>query len=182
MQGKFQLHNYENEITSNTITICFFISKLTIYWIDSFLILGCIYEKLQLHTQLQNKYGIRHDKNSSRPISQKYHRYHNTKYERWISRLQNFPPSGKCHCIELIIENTLFEKWATGNSRGNPFFSKMNCSRRILSQQIRNFSKASRIVFSGIQPSGIPHIGNYFGALKNWVDEQKEQSITKGSP
>ncbi len=27
-------------------------------------------------------------------------------------------------------------------------------------------------VFSGIQPSGNLHIGNYLGALKNWVDEQ----------
>jgi len=24
------------------------------------------------------------------------------------------------------------------------------------------------VVFSGIQPTGIPHIGNYFGALRQW--------------
>lgn len=29
-------------------------------------------------------------------------------------------------------------------------------------------------VFSGIQPSGIIHIGNYFGAIKNWVDIQND--------
>lgn len=29
-----------------------------------------------------------------------------------------------------------------------------------------------KIVFSGIQPSGNFHIGNYFGALKNWVEIQ----------
>lgn len=29
-------------------------------------------------------------------------------------------------------------------------------------------------VFSGIQPSGDLHIGNYLGALKRWVDSQKE--------
>src|SRR5258708_5805789 len=29
-------------------------------------------------------------------------------------------------------------------------------------------------VFSGIQPSGIVHIGNYIGALKNWVDMQRD--------
>jgi len=28
-------------------------------------------------------------------------------------------------------------------------------------------------VFSGIQPTGIIHIGNYFGALKNWIQLQK---------
>ena len=27
-------------------------------------------------------------------------------------------------------------------------------------------------VFSGIQPSGTPHLGNYLGAIKNWVAEQ----------
>ncbi len=27
-------------------------------------------------------------------------------------------------------------------------------------------------VFSGIQPSGTPHIGNYLGAIRNWVAEQ----------
>jgi len=29
-------------------------------------------------------------------------------------------------------------------------------------------------VFSGIQPTGSPHIGNYLGALKNWVKMQHE--------
>ena len=29
-----------------------------------------------------------------------------------------------------------------------------------------------RRIFSGIQPSGVPHIGNYLGALKNWISAQ----------
>ena len=29
-------------------------------------------------------------------------------------------------------------------------------------------------IFSGIQPSGEPHIGNYLGAIKNWVKLQRE--------
>jgi tryptophanyl-tRNA synthetase len=28
-------------------------------------------------------------------------------------------------------------------------------------------------VFSGIQPSGEPHLGNYIGAIRNWVDDQE---------
>lgn len=37
----------------------------------------------------------------------------------------------------------------------------------------------SKIIFSGIQPTGILHIGNYLGAIKQWVGLQKEvdQSI-----
>ncbi len=29
-------------------------------------------------------------------------------------------------------------------------------------------------VFSGIQPSGIPTLGNYLGAIRNWVALQAE--------
>lgn len=32
-----------------------------------------------------------------------------------------------------------------------------------------------QIVFSGIQPSGVVHIGNYLGALQNWVQLQHEK-------
>ena len=31
-----------------------------------------------------------------------------------------------------------------------------------------------RVIFSGIQPTGIPHIGNYLGALQQWVRLQNE--------
>lgn len=30
-------------------------------------------------------------------------------------------------------------------------------------------------IFSGIQPSGIIHIGNYFGSIKNWLEYQSSQ-------
>ena len=33
----------------------------------------------------------------------------------------------------------------------------------------RNLQK---VIFSGIQPTGIPHLGNYLGALRNWVSLQ----------
>jgi tryptophanyl-tRNA synthetase len=32
--------------------------------------------------------------------------------------------------------------------------------------------KAKKVVFSGIQPTGEIHIGNYFGAIKNWAELQ----------
>ncbi|WEW61856.1 Tryptophan--tRNA ligase, mitochondrial [Emydomyces testavorans] len=31
-----------------------------------------------------------------------------------------------------------------------------------------------RVIFSGIQPTGIPHLGNYLGALRQWVKLQDE--------
>lgn len=32
----------------------------------------------------------------------------------------------------------------------------------------------NRVIFSGIQPTGIPHIGNYLGALREWVRLQND--------
>ncbi|KAL1302582.1 hypothetical protein AAFC00_002960 [Neodothiora populina] len=33
---------------------------------------------------------------------------------------------------------------------------------------------SSKVIFSGIQPTGVPHLGNYLGALQQWVKLQKE--------
>ncbi len=30
------------------------------------------------------------------------------------------------------------------------------------------------VIFSGIQPTGVPHLGNYLGALQQWVTLQNE--------
>jgi tryptophanyl-tRNA synthetase len=35
-------------------------------------------------------------------------------------------------------------------------------------------SKNKKIIFSGIQPTNTPHLGNYLGALKNWVNMQED--------
>ncbi|CCA69031.1 probable tryptophanyl-tRNA synthetase, mitochondrial [Serendipita indica DSM 11827] len=41
-------------------------------------------------------------------------------------------------------------------------------TRRCLSSVVDH----PRVVFSGIQPTGVPHLGNYFGALSQWVEMQ----------
>lgn len=33
-----------------------------------------------------------------------------------------------------------------------------------------------RVIFSGIQPTGVPHLGNYLGALRPWVQLQDEKT------
>ncbi|KAI5997248.1 hypothetical protein F5J12DRAFT_339576 [Pisolithus orientalis] len=42
---------------------------------------------------------------------------------------------------------------------------------RQISQSTKPLQK--RVIFSGIQPTGVPHLGNYLGALSNWVKLQK---------
>ncbi|GAC99098.1 tryptophanyl-tRNA synthetase [Pseudozyma hubeiensis SY62] len=39
-------------------------------------------------------------------------------------------------------------------------------------------SSRPKVIFSGIQPTGIPHLGNYLGALRNWVDLQNASLST----
>ena len=33
------------------------------------------------------------------------------------------------------------------------------------------------LVFSGVQPTGNLHLGNYLGAIKNWVDFQNSKNV-----
>ncbi|KAJ9623640.1 Tryptophan--tRNA ligase, mitochondrial [Taxawa tesnikishii (nom. ined.)] len=35
-------------------------------------------------------------------------------------------------------------------------------------------SPPAKVIFSGIQPTGVPHLGNYLGALQQWVKLQNE--------
>src|SRR5271170_1509996 len=48
----------------------------------------------------------------------------------------------------------------------------LQTGRRSLSTQSA-VTPAKQIIFSGIQPTGVPHLGNYLGALKNWVRLQE---------
>lgn len=36
-------------------------------------------------------------------------------------------------------------------------------------------SAQHRVIFSGIQPTGVPHLGNYVGALRQWVQLQHQE-------
>ncbi|KAF2028491.1 tryptophanyl-tRNA synthetase [Setomelanomma holmii] len=40
--------------------------------------------------------------------------------------------------------------------------------------QTRAQNGKSKVIFSGIQPTGVPHLGNYLGALRQWVKLQDE--------
>jgi tryptophanyl-tRNA synthetase len=42
------------------------------------------------------------------------------------------------------------------------------------SEKAKNILRKNRTIFSAIQPTGIPHLGNYLGALKPWVKLQNE--------
>lgn len=39
-------------------------------------------------------------------------------------------------------------------------------------QRLYSSTTQEQVIFSGIQPTGIPHLGNYLGALQQWVRMQ----------
>lgn len=49
------------------------------------------------------------------------------------------------------------------------YYSSFPCRYRLHSLQRH---PAEHVVFSGIQPTGVPHLGNYLGALQQWVQLQ----------
>lgn len=38
---------------------------------------------------------------------------------------------------------------------------------------------SKKLILSGIQPTGVPHVGNYFGAISKWIQEAQEESSPK---
>ena len=41
-------------------------------------------------------------------------------------------------------------------------------------RQLHTLHTKAHVVFSGIQPTGVPHLGNYLGALQQWTQLQAE--------
>lgn len=52
--------------------------------------------------------------------------------------------------------------------------SSSRCTARSLKRALSQDVAQPKVIFSGIQPTGIPHLGNYLGALQRWVQQQNE--------
>lgn len=55
-------------------------------------------------------------------------------------------------------------------------FSLLSRALELSKTQRCRLSTSSRVVFSGVQPTGVPHLGNYLGALSPWLELQKTAS------
>lgn len=51
-----------------------------------------------------------------------------------------------------------------------------SCRRYGSSVSVLNDNRKPNVIFSGIQPTGVPHLGNYLGALRQWVKLQNDAS------
>jgi tryptophanyl-tRNA synthetase len=48
--------------------------------------------------------------------------------------------------------------------------------RRSIATGVESQKTPNHVIFSGIQPTGVPHLGNYLGALQQWVKLQETSS------
>jgi len=46
--------------------------------------------------------------------------------------------------------------------------------RSTFKQCLSSAAPKKQVIFSGIQPTGVPHLGNYLGAIRQWVKLQNE--------
>ncbi|KAH3735322.1 tryptophan--tRNA ligase, mitochondrial-like [Dreissena polymorpha] len=53
------------------------------------------------------------------------------------------------------------------------FLNFRHCHRSFSQRKDDSFAQCPERVFSGIQPTGVPHLGNYVGAIRNWVRMQE---------
>jgi tryptophanyl-tRNA synthetase len=52
--------------------------------------------------------------------------------------------------------------------------TRLPARRRTVHTSSTTEASPDRVIFSGIQPTGVPHIGNYLGALREWVRLQND--------
>jgi len=56
------------------------------------------------------------------------------------------------------------------------YYQTFTCRRGIRTSSSLNSNK---VIFSGIQPTGNLHLGNYLGAVRHWIDLQYDQQASK---
>jgi hypothetical protein len=98
-------------------------------------------------------------------------------------------PEYQCHSTMATMRvsiarqgaNPLRLKSASGNGNGNFTHLRPGVAQPSKWHQHRSLSttpspteapKKNPVIFSGIQPTGVPHLGNYLGALREWVKLQ----------
>lgn len=74
----------------------------------------------------------------------------------------------------LIIDT----RWPTITHKYNLIKPLTKFSRCISQSPFSRMSvpQTEKVVFSAIQPTGIPHLGNYLGAMINWVKLQESEN------
>lgn len=72
-----------------------------------------------------------------------------------------------------VLRHKLFVSRSLGKARLHSQWTDLSLGSRRWNSSSRQ-PAPDPIIFSGIQPTGVPHLGNYLGALYPWVKLQQE--------
>ncbi|XP_068037987.1 tryptophan--tRNA ligase, mitochondrial isoform X1 [Anomalospiza imberbis] len=75
--------------------------------------------------------------------------------------------------IMVCEEELLLNRHINGHQKATSTVGRSNCGKE---DQDLNLNMVVDRIFSGIQPTGTPHLGNYLGAIQNWVNLQRKCS------
>jgi hypothetical protein len=98
-----------------------------------------------------------------------------------LHRLQPPAPQGGIRgsvlCfLEMPASSCRFGQNLAGTFRQRVPHASRNTSLAVQQRLASSASGKDRVIFSGIQPTGVPHIGNYLGALQQWMKLQDSSS------
>lgn len=87
-----------------------------------------------------------------------------------LSPTSSIPRRRLLRCYTLKFKDSFFRSRAS--------IRRQHISQQLGSTEPNSHTPSSRVIFSGIQPTGVPHLGNYLGALRPWVKLQSSRHPT----
>ena len=78
-------------------------------------------------------------------------------------------------CVHLVNVGLFKAKIDTRSYNSDTTPSTLQ-RHRSMKQTLSLSTKHTKTILSGIQPTGIPHLGNYLGALRSWVNTQDSET------
>ena len=98
---------------------------------------------------------------------------------RMRPRVSNITKSGSCR-TQIRLKSTdnahLSDSQSDASIKQQEFRKPLRKAQFNKGNKRAQFDYPERRIFSGIQPTGVPHLGNYLGALRTWKDLQDEKA------
>ncbi|KAF9324786.1 Tryptophan--tRNA ligase, mitochondrial [Linnemannia elongata] len=86
-------------------------------------------------------------------------------------------PAGRSFLTKRLATATRIQPFRTCQSVGARYLTTPSTPAPKKDHKSTSKPKEKPIIFSGIQPTGNPHLGNYLGAVSNWVQLQEQAHI-----
>ena len=74
-----------------------------------------------------------------------------------------------------VLRGTRFPLWSECTPQIAVTY--LSCGRTRCNLRFASSRSRGEVIFSGIQPTGVPHLGNYLGALRQWARTQNDATL-----